>query len=71
MSWNLNWANVSEFLAMGGYGLYVWGSFGATALVLIAELWSLAARRRALVRMAVHSTALGQADTDYPNPETS
>jgi len=66
VSWNLNWANVSEFLAMGGYGLYVWGSFGVTALVLIAELWSLAARRRALVRMAAHTTP----HTDFPNPET-
>ena len=63
MSWNLNWANASEFLAMGGSGLYVWGSFGVTALVLMAELWSLAARRRALVNTAVH--------TDFPNPETS
>ena len=67
MSWNLNWASASDFLAMGDYGLYVWGSFGVTALVLIAELWSLAARRRALVRMAVHTTA----HTDLPNPETS
>ena len=63
MSWNLNWANASDFLAMGGYGLYVWGSFGVTALVLMAELWSLAARRRALVSTAEH--------TDFSNPETS
>ncbi len=67
MNWNLNWANASDFLAMGGYGLYVWGSFGVTALVLVAELWSLAARRRALVRMAVRTAA----HTDFPNPETS
>jgi heme exporter protein D len=29
--------SVSEFFAMGGYALYVWGSFGVTALLLIAE----------------------------------
>ena len=37
---------MSEFFAMGGYAFYVWGSFGATALVVAAELVSLRARRR-------------------------
>ena len=31
------WKSFSDFLAMGGYGLYVWGSFGLTALIMIAE----------------------------------
>ncbi len=44
----LYWSSVSDFLAMGGYGLYVWGSFAMTAIVLAAELWSLRLRRRAL-----------------------
>ena len=30
------WSSWSDFLAMGGYGLYVWGSFGVTALVMAA-----------------------------------
>ena len=38
----------SEFLAMGGYGLYVWGSFGMWVAVLVLEVVLLAARRRAL-----------------------
>lgn len=38
-----------EFLAMGGYGFYVWGSYGMTALVLTLELLSLRARRRRAV----------------------
>ena len=29
--------SVSEFFHMGGYGLYVWGSFGVTALAMIVE----------------------------------
>ncbi len=33
---------------MGGYGLYVWGSFGVVALVVIIELWALRARRLTL-----------------------
>ena len=31
------WKSFSDFLAMGGYGLYVWGSFGVTALFLTVE----------------------------------
>jgi heme exporter protein D len=48
MMWNLNWASASDFLAMGGYGLYVWGSFGVTAFVMLLEMWSLSARCKAL-----------------------
>jgi heme exporter protein D len=46
---NLYWSNWSEFWAMGGYGPYVWGSFGVTALAIVIELWSLRARRKALL----------------------
>ncbi len=35
------WSSVADFWAMGGYGLYVWGSFGVTALVIVGEVWSL------------------------------
>lgn len=31
------WNSVADFLAMGGYGLYVWGAFGVTAAVLALE----------------------------------
>lgn len=31
------WNSFSDFLAMGGYGFYVWGSFGATALIMAIE----------------------------------
>ncbi len=42
------WNSASEFFAMGGYGLYVWGSFGVTAVVIAAEIWLVAARRKAI-----------------------
>ena len=51
MIWNLNWFSASDFLAMGGYGLYVWGSFGVTALVMMLEMWSLSMRRRSLLAL--------------------
>ena len=41
-----------NFLAMGGYGFYVWGSFGVAALVIGVEIWQIAARRAALLRAA-------------------
>jgi len=37
---------MSEFFAMGGYGFYVWGSFGVTAVVVVLELLGVRARRR-------------------------
>ncbi len=36
---------MSEFFAMGGYAFYVWGSYGALALVLVVEVLSVRSRR--------------------------
>ena len=47
----MNWGSASEFFAMGGYGLFVWGSYGLALLLMIAEPW-LAARRHRLARAA-------------------
>ena len=33
----MNWGSTSEFFAMGGYGFYVWGSFGVTTAALLIE----------------------------------
>jgi heme exporter protein D len=45
----MNWHSWSEFLAMGGYALYVWGSYAVTLLVLIAEIVALVMRRRGVI----------------------
>jgi len=42
--------NVGEFFAMGGYGLYVWGSYGATAIVLVANIWAAWRRGKSVQR---------------------
>jgi heme exporter protein D len=39
------WNSASDFFAMGGYGLYVWGSYGVTALWMLVLEPLLAARR--------------------------
>jgi heme exporter protein D len=32
------WSSVAEFWAMGGYGVYVWGSMGVSAALLALEV---------------------------------
>jgi len=43
----MNWNNAGEFFAMGGYGLYVWGSYGVMAAWMLAEPLLVAVRLRA------------------------
>lgn len=43
---------MTDFLAMGGYALYVWGSYGVAALALVAEVLIVRRRRRTLLRRA-------------------
>ena len=45
----IHWHSFSDFLAMGGYGLYVWGSFGVTAIIMIVEPIMAIRRRKTLV----------------------
>ena len=60
---NLVWKSWSDFFAMGGYGLYVWGSFAVTAAVMLGEVWALRSARRALVRHDRNDAAFeGSAD---------
>jgi heme exporter protein D len=46
------WNSASDFFAMGGYGLYVWGSYGVTAAWMLLEPL-LAARRHRSALQAV------------------
>jgi heme exporter protein D len=32
---------MTEFLAMGGYGFYVWGSYLVAAICIAVEIWTL------------------------------
>jgi heme exporter protein D len=40
----MQWNSINDFVHMGGYGLYVWGSYGAALAVMVVE--ALLARRR-------------------------
>jgi heme exporter protein D len=45
----MNW---QEFFNMGGYALYVWGSYGVTALLLGIEVLMLRDRRKRALTQA-------------------
>lgn len=48
----IHWNSFADFLAMGGYGVYVWGSFGVTALVMAVEpIMVIRNRKTTLVRL--------------------
>jgi heme exporter protein D len=47
----LYWKSLDDFLAMGGYGPYVWGSFGVVALAVVIELFALRQRRKTLMSL--------------------
>ena len=47
----MNWHSLGEFVAMGGYAPYVWGSVAVTAACLAGEVLALKARRRAILAL--------------------
>lgn len=47
----MNWGSPAEFFAMGGYGLYVWGSFGVCAVLMILEPILVRKRQSSILRI--------------------
>jgi heme exporter protein D len=45
----MNWGSLSAFVAMGGYGPYVWGSFGLALAAFAVEFAIVRQRRAAIV----------------------
>ena len=48
-------SGISEFLAMGGYGFYVWTSYVVAAIAVAVEIVAVRARIRAAVKSAPRS----------------
>ncbi|MBL4830819.1 MAG: heme exporter protein CcmD [Aliivibrio sp.] len=46
----MHFETLADFFAMGGYAMYVWGAFGATALALIWILVSSLLTRKRLLK---------------------
>lgn len=51
------WASWSDFVAMGGYGGYVWGSYLVTFALMALEVGALRRRGRIAVENARHLRA--------------
>ncbi|WP_374338729.1 heme exporter protein CcmD [Methyloversatilis sp.] len=60
----MNWESASQFWAMGGYGFFVWGSYGVTAAVIAVELTALARRVKLARAQARRDVALERMDAE-------
>ena len=56
----MRWESWSQFWAMGGYAVYVWGSVGVTALLLALEVWQARWANRAVLAQLKAEHAVGQ-----------
>ena len=62
------WNSFSDFIAMGGYGTYVWGSFGVTALIMTIEpIVAIRNQRTLIARLKRQIRAESRADTRSEN----
>lgn len=51
------WNNWHDFVGMGGYGFYVWGSYGVTLCLMAVELVVLGQRRRRAAALAARPSS--------------
>lgn len=61
----MNWNSASEFFAMGGYALYVWGSFGVCALAFVVEPLRVRQRHTRIVRTLRRQAAAEHMEMDH------
>jgi len=54
----MNWNSAGEFFYMGGYALFVWGSYSVVAVCMLVEPWLARRRQRAAIR------SIGDSDTN-------
>lgn len=62
------WGSVGEFIDMGGYGLYVWGSYGLSLLLMLGEPLLAARRRRRALREAAQAELWDEDPPETPAP---
>jgi len=62
----MNWQSASDFFAMGGYALYVWGSFGACLAALVLEPLLVGRRQDAIVQTLRRQARADRLDRDQP-----
>lgn len=69
----MNWGSWSEFFAMGGYGVYVWGSYAVTLICIVGEVWLISKRRRTLDEHygLIHDSQIKENREEIKNETTS
>ena len=60
----MNWNSPAEFFAMGGYALYVWGSFGVCALALVLEPLLVGRRYKSVMESLRHRAQADKFDKE-------
>ena len=60
------WQSASEFWAMGGYGVYVWGSLGVSAALLALEVWLARMGRRQALDAVCDAMGTDAQDAEAP-----
>ena len=55
----MNWNSAEQFFAMGGYALYVWGSFVVCAVIMVMEP-NLAKRRQKAILLALRRERIAE-----------
>ncbi|MDE2417206.1 MAG: heme exporter protein CcmD [Burkholderiales bacterium] len=58
----MNWNGAGNFFAMGGYGLYVWGSYAIVAVWMLAEPWMVWRKHRAAFNNILQDQEQGISD---------
>ncbi len=56
----MQWGSVENFFEMGGYGFYVWTSYGVCLAVIAADIIGARMRRKRALAEVVRETRLAQ-----------
>jgi heme exporter protein D len=56
----MRWESWSDFWAMGGYAVYVWGSVGVTALLMAVEVLQARWAHRVVLNQLKNEQAVAQ-----------
>ena len=56
--------NISEFFYAGGYGWYLWGSFGMTILLMASEVVVVKNQRRTIIKRLSRMVRLNAAEVE-------
>ncbi len=62
----MNWGSPAEFFAMGGYALYVWGSFVVCAAIMVMEPILAKKRQKDILRALRRERIADQIEKEAP-----